>query len=122
MGVKETPRRPGYERRDISLGAVALFAAGLVIALIVVQYLALGTFHHLAQQPSGYPPPSPLVATREKYAGPRLLVDQKLVMEKFRASEDILLNNYGWVDRSQGIVRIPIDRAIDLLAQQGAPR
>ena len=38
-----------------------------------------------------------------------------------RAAEDQILNSYGWVDRSKGIVRIPIDRAIDLLAKRGLP-
>jgi hypothetical protein len=28
------------------------------------------------------------------------------------------LNSYGWIDRSNGIVRIPIDRAIDLILQR----
>ena len=121
MGVNETSPRRGYEKRDISTGAVALFAASLVVALVIVHYLALGTFHHLARQSSGYPPPSSLATTRKEFTGPRLLVNQKLDMESFRASEDALLNNYGWVDRNQGVVRIPIDRAIDLLAQQGTP-
>jgi hypothetical protein len=31
------------------------------------------------------------------------------------------LTNYGWVDRNAGKVHIPIDRAIDLLAQRGLP-
>jgi hypothetical protein len=119
MGVNETQKRRGYEKRDISVGAVALFAVSLTVALIVVHYLALGTFHHLARQSSAYPTPSPLATTRETFTGPRLLVNQKLDMETFRASEDTLLNNYGWVDRNRGVVRIPIDRAIDLLAQQG---
>jgi hypothetical protein len=119
MGVNETPQRHGYEKRDISVGVVALFAASLIVALVVVHYLALGTFHHLARQSSTYPPPSPLAAAREKLTGPRLLVNQNLDMERFRASEDSLLNSYGWVDRNQGIVRIPIDRAIDLVAQNG---
>ena len=35
--------------------------------------------------------------------------------------EDLLLENYSWADRSQGKVRIPIDRAIQLLAQRGLP-
>ena len=30
-----------------------------------------------------------------------------------------MLDNYGWVDKSAGVVRIPIDRAIDLLAVRG---
>jgi hypothetical protein len=28
------------------------------------------------------------------------------------------LNSYGWIDRSNGIVRIPIDRAMDLILQR----
>ncbi len=36
------------------------------------------------------------------------------------AREEELLENYGWVDREAGIVRIPIDQAIELLAEDGA--
>jgi hypothetical protein len=121
VGLNETPQQPRYEKRDISAAAVALFAISLIVALIIVHYLALGTFHHLARQSSKYPPPSSLAITREKFSEPQLLVNQKLDMETFRTTEDVLLNNYGWIDRKQGIVRIPIDRAIDLLAQQGTP-
>ena len=32
-----------------------------------------------------------------------------------------LLNSYGWVDPKAGVVRIPIDRAMDLLLQKGLP-
>jgi hypothetical protein len=31
------------------------------------------------------------------------------------------LTSYGWIDRSNGIVRIPIDRAMDLILQRGLP-
>jgi hypothetical protein len=31
------------------------------------------------------------------------------------------LETYSWEDRNAGIVRIPIDRAIDLLLQKGLP-
>ena len=39
-----------------------------------------------------------------------------------RAAEDQMLTSYGWVDPQNGVVRIPIDRAIDLLAQRGLAR
>ncbi|HVO69707.1 MAG TPA: hypothetical protein VMT24_06660 [Aggregatilineaceae bacterium] len=42
-------------------------------------------------------------------------------LKELRATEDALLTTYGWVDRKNGIVHIPIDRAIDLLAQRGLP-
>jgi len=38
-----------------------------------------------------------------------------------RAEEDKILKNYGWIDQEKGIVRIPIDRAIEILAQRGLP-
>ena len=37
------------------------------------------------------------------------------------AREDLLLDNYSWVDQSQGKVRIPIERAMELIAQRGLP-
>jgi len=110
-----------HEERDMNVSAVALFAVSLVVALTIVHYLAVVMFCHLASQPSSYLPPTPLVASREKSVGPRLLVDQALDMKKLRSSEESVLNSYDWVDRDQGIVRIPIDRAIELLAQRGIP-
>jgi hypothetical protein len=32
-----------------------------------------------------------------------------------------MLNTYGWVDKNAGKVRLPIDRAMDELAQKGLP-
>ncbi len=37
------------------------------------------------------------------------------------AREDLLLDNYSWVDQSKGKVRIPIERAMELIAQRGLP-
>ena len=34
---------------------------------------------------------------------------------------DAILDSYGWVDPDKGIVRIPIDQAIDIVAQKGLP-
>ena len=35
--------------------------------------------------------------------------------------ENEVLGSYDWVDQKNGVVRIPIDRAMDLLAQRGLP-
>src|SRR5438552_15747466 len=42
-------------------------------------------------------------------------------LKQLRATEDAALTTYGWVDRKNGIVHIPIDRAMDLLLQRGLP-
>ncbi len=40
-------------------------------------------------------------------------------LEKLRGTE-ISMNSYGWVDQSAGVVRLPIDRAMELIvAEQG---
>lgn len=41
--------------------------------------------------------------------------------DETRASEDAKLNSHGWIDTERGIVRIPIERAMDLVAQRGLP-
>jgi len=42
-------------------------------------------------------------------------------MNKFRAVERDVLNNYGWVDRKAGVVHIPIEQAMDQLIARGLP-
>ena len=42
-------------------------------------------------------------------------------MRRFLAAEEQELNSYGWVDAGNGITRIPIDRAMDLILEQGLP-
>ena len=41
--------------------------------------------------------------------------------EQVRARDDPILYGYGWVDQKAGIAHIPIQRAIDLVAQSGLP-
>jgi len=40
-------------------------------------------------------------------------------MEEMRASEETALKNPGWADKQKGIVRIPIDRAKEIVVQRG---
>jgi len=42
-------------------------------------------------------------------------------LKEMQAAEDAILNSYGWVDKNAEVVRIPIDRAIDLVADRGLP-
>jgi hypothetical protein len=102
--------------------SVVLFAVGLGLAIGIALVVAIGLLRHFAGQPSPYPPPSPLAATRAPYTGPKLQVHGPQDLKEWRAAEDAVLNSYAWVDPDKGIVRIPIDRAIDLLAERGLPK
>jgi hypothetical protein len=42
-------------------------------------------------------------------------------LAKMRAAEKQVLDNYGWVDRQRGVVRVPIEKAKELVVQRGLP-
>ncbi len=56
-----------------------------------------------------------------KFPQPRLETDERREINDFREHEEETLHSYGWVDQQGGVVRIPIDRAMELLAQRGLP-
>jgi hypothetical protein len=58
----------------------------------------------------------------QQFPEPRLQLDDGYQeIADMHAREDLLLNNYSWIDRSKGTVRIPIDQAILIIAQRGLP-
>jgi len=66
-------------------------------------------------------PPSPLAETRQPLPEPRLQVVPAQDLQQMRAAEDAVLSSYDWVDEAAGFVRVPIDRAIELLLERGLP-
>ncbi|MEK7409256.1 MAG: hypothetical protein AAB225_29685 [Acidobacteriota bacterium] len=111
----------GHERRDVEVGRLVLFGVGisLTVALsLIAMWLLFGYF--ASHQPPGSPA-SPLAGAREIPPAPRLQLTPQADLAQKRRAEDAVLYSYGWIDRSAGIVRIPVDRAIELLAQRGLP-
>jgi hypothetical protein len=110
----------GYELSDLSPKNIAIFAASLAVTVIVVLWICYWLFQHFyTASMRTEVPPSPLSYTREPTPEPHLLVVPGQELKVMRAEEDAMLNSYDWVDREKGIVRIPIERAIDILAQRG---
>ncbi len=58
----------------------------------------------------------------KRFPTPRLETDDgNQDVAQMHAREDMLLNHYSWVDEQKQTVRIPITRAMQLLAQRGLP-
>ena len=55
------------------------------------------------------------------FPNPKLEEDELGQFKSILAGQEETLNSYGWVDEKAGVARIPIDRAMDLLAQRGLP-
>ncbi|MCZ6508678.1 MAG: hypothetical protein O7A04_11620 [Acidobacteria bacterium] len=112
------------DRRDseLDLKAIVGFAAGLLLTIAVSSVLLWYFSKSLrGLEEAKDPAPPALAAARAPYQppGPRLQSDPASEMEDLRRGEDAILHTYGWVDQAGGIARIPIARAIALMADDG---
>jgi hypothetical protein len=113
---------PGHERRDVDVGAVIRFAWGLLGLIVVTLAVSWGIDVVLDRHQAAISPPaSPLAGQYgpQEPPAPRLQVDPLGDLERLRASEDAVLQDYGWVDRQKGVVRLPIEQAMKLLVERG---
>lgn len=116
----EQPRR-GHETSDANIRNLLIFGVGLSL-LVIAGLLAGGAVLHYFVGHQGLgPPASPFENTRTLPPEPRLQVSAPMDLKQYKAAQDEILNNYGWVDQTAGVVRIPIDRAMDILLQKGLP-
>jgi hypothetical protein len=128
-----------FEREDLSSKSVFAFLAGLAVMLVLVSFLVAGLYHYLdAQQRAHQPVQNPLLPaasadtrslnhgeTKEQikttFPEPSLESTERTEINDFRMREEMTLNSYGWVDEKAGTVRIPIERAMQLVAERGLP-
>jgi hypothetical protein len=94
----------------------------LIIAIAIVAMWSLG-FGIKDRLVASDPPPPVLPEARIEHRppGPNLQVDPRQQLLDLRADEESILTTYGWIDETHGMTRVPIDRAIDLLVEQGLP-
>lgn len=111
----------GHEQSDLSPRAIAIFGIALAATVIVCVILAVWLFDFFAAYEARRDvPPSPL-ARREAPSEPLLQVSAPKDREQMRDLEEKTLTSYDWVNRQAGTVRIPIGRAMELLAERGLP-
>jgi hypothetical protein len=111
-----------HERSDVDTRAVGKFGIALVLLCIVSLAVVLGLFRYFFTVDVGRNPVPPSQNAGARVPPqPQLEKTPVLDLQRMVQEEDQVLNSYGWVDGRNGIVRIPIDRAIDLLAQRGLP-
>lgn len=139
--------REGYEVTDVSVQGIVVFLVGLFVSVGVffvfcfgmgkvinnalikrdgppdkwhAKVLNTGKLKNMESNPAGEQ--IELNQLTQSFPTPRLQNDdgnQDLVDLNHR--EDLLLEHYSWVDQAQGKVRIPIERAMEIIAQRGLP-
>ena len=112
----------GHELSDLRPGYIALFGIALTAVIVAAAVITSLLIHFKAAEHSRQETPVPRLAQeREATPGPRLQVDANKDLRQMRAGEEAVLNSYGWVDKDAGIVKIPVDRAMEILAKKGLP-
>lgn len=136
---------PGYETTDANVGGVVAFMAVLAASVAVFFVVCFGMgklinealIHHDGpenrwNQQAGIKPEnmasSPVIEQQQlrdlvsKFPKPRLQTDDgNADVVALHAREDLLLDHYTWADEQKQTVRIPIERAMQILAAQGLP-
>lgn len=110
-----------HETREANIKNVMIFGAGLLILIAFGLVASVGVFHYFAGRQTLGPPASPFEDVRTLPPVPRLQVAPEQDLGRYLADQEQELTTYGWADRQSGAVRIPIDRAMDLLLKKGLP-
>jgi hypothetical protein len=123
-----------YEARDLNHKVVFCFFLVLGIVIIFVGLAMWGMFRQLgSSQYAGHRTTNPIMTSDEElkeiggdpansFPMPHLQPDPIADLNKFRIREEQWLNTYGWVDRGQGRIHIPIEKAIDVMSASWPPQ
>ena len=136
----------GFEVTDANVGGIAVFLIALFISVVVFFVFCFGMGKVInnaldradgpinkwraanqiaprkAIQSSPQLEQQQLASLTRQFPTPRLETDDgNQDLADLHDREELLLNHYSWIDRSKGTVRIPIERAMEIIAQKGLP-
>lgn len=112
----------GHEESTVDLKPIIAFGAVLVIvtAFAFVSMSFMLNFLKLNQTRKDIPLSS-LAAPNPVPPAPLLQVSPNQDLKHTRQTEGVILDSYHWVDKDAGIVGIPVEQAIKILAKRGLP-
>lgn len=108
--VEDNPKT-AFEKSDWPLGATGLVLLGTLIFLVIAPFVLIGAFPRAVSDVSR--------ALTVEPPQPRLQTDPSEDLARFLVDEDKRLNTYYWIDKEKGIVHIPIEQAMQELAEEG---
>ena len=117
----------GHEISDVNVKGLFIFAGALLFSLAVIVVgvaVVFVGFRFLngkldARRPAQEPGAASLVKVAPDYRGPLLQVKPEEDLRGMHVHNAADLQTYAWIDRRGGVVRLPVDRAMDLLAARG---
>ncbi len=144
-GPEEIDASKGFEQSDIRVTGIVVFLVALLVFVGVAGILVYGVgklinaqldredgptskwattvnIRQLGNLPNNPQMQAKVAELTQQFPTPRVQLDDgNQDVADLHQREDLLLSHYTWVDPSQGKVRIPIERAMEIIAQQGLP-
>ncbi|MGA8087615.1 MAG: hypothetical protein WCA10_09930 [Terracidiphilus sp.] len=144
-GPKDIDASAGYEQTDVRVTGILVFLTSLAIFVGVCGIVTYGMgklinahmnkedgpnskwtktaeIRELGNLPSNPEMQNKVAEITRNFPTPRVQTDDgNQDVADLHQREDLLLDNYTWIDQSQGKVRIPIERAMQIIAQKGLP-
>lgn len=135
----------GFEQSDARVTSIVVFLVSLFVFVGVCGVLTIGIGHlinawmnrqdgptskwattvdirQLGNLPNSPDMQKKVAELTQQFPTPRLQTDDgNQDVADLHLRENLLLENYSWVDPSHSKVRIPIERAMELIAQRGLP-
>lgn len=121
-----------YDHTDLGARGIFVFLVGLALTIAMVHLVIYGFVRvyerfqpQSIQTAASITEPTAQAGPKGEptahFPYPQVQPDPVGDMNKFREAEELELNSAGWIDQSAGVAHIPIERAIDLVAQRGLP-
>jgi hypothetical protein len=114
----------GHEKTTIEPRTLFI-SAGVLVAVVIVCQVVLGLwmrdFEHKEERVNALYPGRQAIDV-DQFPQPRLQRTPPIDLVGVMHEERDRITSHGWVDKKAGIARIPVDRAMEILAQKGLPR
>jgi hypothetical protein len=114
-----------YEKEDINERSTFWFGFWILVVMVGVSFLVKPLYNLLVargvetQAPAAYAADTDPEALRPP--APRLQALPEVELAELRAQEDAILGSYAWVEKDRGVVRIPVEEAMRIVAERGMP-
>ena len=116
--MNEKPIR--HETRDIHLRPIGWIVVAFIVVAIVIHVAVWWIFQYYRDLEGRRDVRRSMVEGGEVLPKePRLQLSPQQDWDEFYASQQKILNSYEWLSREEGRVRIPIERAMELLVERG---
>jgi hypothetical protein len=110
----------GYEHSDVRAKWIGGVVAFLVICAIAMHFILGLQLRILGNSSATQDAWSTATHVRPEIPtnAPKLQISAPADLAAFRAREDADMNTYGWINKTQDIVRIPVQEAMNLIVQK----